>query len=245
MAADNNDKVFDVSKPGKTTASASGRPLIIGHKSMLKDPMMKEEVKLTDGSAPDQNAPTEPEDKPSGSPKLPEVVDETATKAPSSNKIQIKPVSEESETLPKSSKKVDEPSVNDSISDEAPAPDEEGSEEDKTDEVEAKDTIESDDSKSSSEAGEVAAVAAEAESEKKVEQESKQEAAQKIALEKLIEEKKYVVPIGQKQRKKRSLRNVLLGIVLILVLGALLADVLLDSGLVKSTIKPPIRIINR
>ena len=39
---DVSKKVFDIAKPGKTAASASSRPLIIGHKPMLKDPMVND-----------------------------------------------------------------------------------------------------------------------------------------------------------------------------------------------------------
>ncbi|MGF7228640.1 MAG: hypothetical protein ACQR33_01515 [Candidatus Saccharibacteria bacterium] len=33
-------KVFDVSRPGKTSAGATSRPVIVGHKPQVKDPMM-------------------------------------------------------------------------------------------------------------------------------------------------------------------------------------------------------------
>lgn len=33
-------KVFDVTRPGKTTVSATSRPVIVGHKPQVKDPMM-------------------------------------------------------------------------------------------------------------------------------------------------------------------------------------------------------------
>lgn len=53
-----NKKVFDVAKPGKSAPDASSRPIIIGHKPMIQDPMM---------SAPAAHV-TEPEDKPSSAP---------------------------------------------------------------------------------------------------------------------------------------------------------------------------------
>lgn len=37
---DETKKVFDVSKPGETAASASSRPVIVGHKTLLQDPMV-------------------------------------------------------------------------------------------------------------------------------------------------------------------------------------------------------------
>jgi hypothetical protein len=39
---DTGNKVFDVMRPGKTTASATSRPVIVGHKPQVKDPMMAE-----------------------------------------------------------------------------------------------------------------------------------------------------------------------------------------------------------
>ena len=35
-------KVFDVMRPGKTAASATSRPVIVGHKPQIKDPMMSD-----------------------------------------------------------------------------------------------------------------------------------------------------------------------------------------------------------
>lgn len=39
---DTGNKVFDVMRPGKTTAPATSRPVIVGHKPQVKDPMMAE-----------------------------------------------------------------------------------------------------------------------------------------------------------------------------------------------------------
>jgi hypothetical protein len=52
MPANANDKqVFDVAKPGKTAASATSRPVIVNHGSLLKDPMMSGE-KSTESPKP-------------------------------------------------------------------------------------------------------------------------------------------------------------------------------------------------
>lgn len=40
---DGNPKVFDISKPHKTTPSASSRPIIVGHHPIMADPMVLEE----------------------------------------------------------------------------------------------------------------------------------------------------------------------------------------------------------
>lgn len=43
-------KVFDVTRPGKMAASATSRPVIVGHKPLVKDPMVaEEEQELMDG----------------------------------------------------------------------------------------------------------------------------------------------------------------------------------------------------
>lgn len=39
---DHQKKVFDVSRPGKAVAGATSRPVIVGHKPQIKDPMMSE-----------------------------------------------------------------------------------------------------------------------------------------------------------------------------------------------------------
>lgn len=39
---DSPQKVFDVSRPGKTSPGSTSRPVIVGHKPQVKDPMMSE-----------------------------------------------------------------------------------------------------------------------------------------------------------------------------------------------------------
>ncbi len=38
--SDDENKVFDVSKPGKTTADPTSRPVILGHGPVGEDPMV-------------------------------------------------------------------------------------------------------------------------------------------------------------------------------------------------------------
>lgn len=40
MAEENKDGVFDVSKPGENPPNSTSRPVIVGHKPMVKDPMV-------------------------------------------------------------------------------------------------------------------------------------------------------------------------------------------------------------
>ena len=67
---DSDKKVFDVAKPGETAADASSRPVIVGHKNLLKDPMVKDNAasELNEGEAPTKQEELDSDDKPSGSP---------------------------------------------------------------------------------------------------------------------------------------------------------------------------------
>ncbi len=84
-------KIFDIAKPGKTVAEASGRPVIVGHKNMLKeDPMViKRGILATDIMSHDS------EDRPSGSPADAEAgVPIKPAKEPSLATIKIEPLSD-------------------------------------------------------------------------------------------------------------------------------------------------------
>lgn len=50
--SDNSKKAIDVAKPGKTSPDASSRPVIVTHKPMIKDPMMKDEAAETPQAQP-------------------------------------------------------------------------------------------------------------------------------------------------------------------------------------------------
>lgn len=50
--SDNSKKAIDVAKPGKTSPDASSRPVIVTHKPMIKDPMMKDEAAETPPEQP-------------------------------------------------------------------------------------------------------------------------------------------------------------------------------------------------
>ncbi len=70
-----------------------------------------------------------------------------------------------------------------------------------------------------------------------------EEAAKKEAIQKLIEDKKYAVPITH-NKSHRSTRQFAITFVLVLVVGLLAIDLLIDAGIIKSGIKPPINLIN-
>lgn len=78
-------KVFDVARPGKSAASATSRPVIVGHKPQVKDPMMsdhEQDRSLMDGKKKVSVAPVAAQDDTSA-PELPaSKPDELAEKTP-------------------------------------------------------------------------------------------------------------------------------------------------------------------
>ncbi len=270
-----SNKVFDVAKPGETAPPSTAKPVIVGHKSMLKDPMMKDEgvVTLTADTDQEQKVEQEPDDKPSGTP--PTAREAGPTTAPTLSRIKIQPLGNQAaEDKPKKRTKLqikssDESENNgtgkatDSITDEpaqakVPATKGQTTNNDDAEETASEENPEPVDSDSEQDtetqtsssttntAAEINAVTNQTIAQKKATKEAEENAAKQAALEKVIESKKYYVPIGEKTRKKRSMRNILLGLLLIIVLGALLFDALLDAGFVHyKNLTPPIRIINR
>ncbi len=311
---DQSKKVFDVAKPGKSAPSASGRPVIIGHKNMLKDPMVKDNEVSDLSSTEDQKSSIlPPEDKPSGGPMLPPNADEAEpTTAPTVSRIKILPISdskksnsskeekpeektseedltkmEEGESITVSKKSAPEgpAEIEDSIGDESteeptkedepekpteeaepekepeqeePKPEESSEKEEtdtKTEESSDNDTKEKSEVKpkedtlaqeSSSDSAEVETVAATAqtESDKKMEKEAQELAAKKTAVDKLVTEKKYFVPIGEKKRRRNNLKWVLF-LFLFILLAAGVAYLLIDAGIIKANIDLPYHIFKQ
>src|SRR3989344_1198355 len=282
---DESKKVFDVAKPGKTAASASSRPLIIGHKTLLQDPMVtrtplpskakkikpdssdlgidetasgepEEEIKLLTPPETNIEPPNSAEsDKDRSSEEIEDSEDMVPAEhieiiktkepdepkpeedSPKPDKIEVPTESDDaSESV--EVKKIEKPKelavteeddqnqpVNDSISDEPePAPQETISD------LEAKLTVSdksedktSEDDKKKNKSGKKSDDAAEAGSD--------------AAYQKLIYDKTYFVPIGDKKRK-RSMRRLLLLIILLLIVAIGVANVLIDNGTIKTDIEP-------
>lgn len=61
-------QVMDVSKPGKTPADASARPIIVGHKMLVQDPMVTETAEKTEETVTEAVAEVETDEKPPVSP---------------------------------------------------------------------------------------------------------------------------------------------------------------------------------
>lgn len=349
---DDTDKVFDVSKPGKTPAAASGRPLIIGHKPMMKDPMVKDAAAtdMDEDQTVKIDQPLE-EDIPSGSPPLPAPDDmpsleaENEQEAPSEARLIINPPDEKtgektgektdpdkSDTADKSEPteteddskvevKVTKSAAKTEIKDDKDAsiaPDDKSSDatvvpvasavkkpktevgemtlepinknvkpeetkpsddkgtkdstdsdadvikitkEDTTEPAKTEDTSTEKPEEAAEDAGDAEdgeaktggdaaksdsdnevndeGTPADIEAQKKAEEAAKAEAAKQAQIDKLIANKQYFVPIGEKTRKRRSLKNTLTGIFLILLLGAALAYLMADVGIIKTKIKLP------
>lgn len=70
-----------------------------------------------------------------------------------------------------------------------------------------------------------------------------EEAAKKEAVEKLIAEKKYFVPITH-TKSHRSKRQFILTFVLVLVVGLFAINLAIDAGVIKTNINPVVNLIN-
>lgn len=205
------DKVFDVAKPGDSAASPTSRPVIVGHGSGLKqDPMVK-----SDDAEADKN--------------------EEATAPLLTDKKVIKPITESLEA-PKQEEKPKEPEL-----EEAKEESTDTRQQDQDDNPAEKDEDYSEDqaeANKSESAGDAAvdALAQEVNSKKesaKAEEEAKKKQAE---IDKLVAEKKYVVPIGEEAHHKSH--TLLYLFILILVLVVVFLNFAIDAGLIDIGVKP-------
>lgn len=217
--ADNDEptskKVFDVTKPGKTVAPAGSRPVIIGHKNMLKDPMVKDTdvSELTEGTKKDKPNDLPPEDIPSGSPAPPPPKEsEEIHDTPTIGQVKIQPRGEDEQaTKPEEPVKseTNEADQQNTIEDESKpqeadeAKEEETNTEDKQADKPESSTVNTDGANHT-------------EAQKQAEKQSQASQAKQASLEKLIAEQKYFVPVG-KTRSRRSMSLILIVVVIIVV----------------------------
>lgn len=257
---DNTKKVFDISHPGKTTPSATSRPVIVTNRPIMKDPMMSE-----------GNAPTEAAENPQ----------EGQALSHTASKIKIKPLSEAAadeeptKETPKDSSGITIVSADDASADEAtgvtdePKPADTPPAEDETtkpdDASAGADTEEDSPAKQEDEApkpanvtndpgptepstppatndapappksGDAAKPAIDTEA---AEAEAKKQAERQAELEKIIESQKYALPINT-VKKRRATRALLVSVLLLLVIGVAAADLAMDAGVLHvSGVKP-------
>lgn len=242
----NSKKFFDVAKPGKTMPSSSSRPAIVGHRTLLKDPMMTEEMTNEETNNTDEKAPVS-----TSVPKLQPLTDaekETAqsTETPdSSEKAKPEPEPQKADikkTAPETSKSDKQPAVEEESTpkpDSEPANTEEKADDAPDNPAEAEPSSEeSDNSKES----EPESATTKKEADKLAEKAAAEAAAKQEALEKVIADKTYFLPIGQKKRRRSAGRSILvLGLIILLLLA--FGYLAVDSGMVKTTLfEPPIRL---
>lgn len=188
-AAKDKKPVMDVSKPGKSPADATTRPIITGHE-MIKDPMVTEDKAPMEGVTEDVPG-SDTEEKPMTSP---------------IGKKVIQPLSADEEKP----EQTEEPAQEEKPEEEKAESSEEKSEEKKEEAPVTEDAV-------------VDAVLDQVGDKKEETKESEEERKRQEIVDKLVEDKKYFVPIGQ-VHKRRNNR------IALLVLGALL-PVLVGLGL--------------
>ena len=213
MATEETKKVMDVAKPGTSTPDIGSKPMVIGHKSMASDPMVAQtkSVELPKEEAPQLTEATKVTITP---PNNDLKADDNAENIEEKSKI-TEPV--ETETQPEESEKGKEQEVKEESQPDA-------------DKDKAAENKEEDDKKTpeAKKAEEDKAAA-----DKALEQEEH--------LQKLIEEKKYFVPI--KQAKNTSARTFLVSFVIVAIIGVIIVVALIDAGVLDLGIKLPFNIL--
>ena len=203
------NKTMDISKPGKTTPDTSSRPVLITHRPMVQDPMVK-----------DNTAPSDISDKKEeGS-----VVHGEKTIEPVTSQLV-----EDAESSEVSSEidEIKEPEVLDSIDDAK----------NNISVTNARPEKSETDSEQAEEEAIVGAVADQAtEDKRKDNKESDSEKAKQANIQKLIDDKTFFVKVGQVSRRRK--RRILLAFVVVfaILVGGYLA---VDAGLIKTSAQLP------
>lgn len=179
-------QITDIKKPGNTPAAATSRPIIVGHGSPLKDPMVTS----------DTPEPTKPEEK----------VMRTTGKT-------VQPLSE---------------------------PKAEAAKESTTDEKPAEESAPTSDAAISDQAV-VDAVVERAGDKKKDNKEAEELHKRLEHVEKLVDSKKYFVPIDVAAKKRTHRIELALTIIFLLVVGGALY--VIDAGLIETSIKLPFDLV--
>jgi hypothetical protein len=219
MAA-TKDGAVDEDKSGKDAEDANTSPLIIGHRPILKkDPVVTANSAVIELDPPPGNTPEE------------------------AAQPEVKPTKELKLDVPKDledSNQADKVAVRVETAAKKPEPDMPAKTEDKKpEEPEPAEIKDNKNEVPASESPEAAANAAKEITDKQAQAET----AQNEAYQKLLDQKKYFVPIDEKKRQ-RSILTWSLTLVVVIVLIALLVDLMIDAGIIKTSVKPPISIFN-
>lgn len=260
------NKVMDVAKPGKTAPDASGRPLIVGHQPMVKDPMMSNPTAPADDlvQKEDQKSMTshtgltiQPG---SSSDATPDSKDQTETtpevgdKLPPESKPADAPILPDSfiqdnsspkDEIPQKDTKENKPVVQESREPEQEAPDKPKVEEvPKPAETQPEDKEETDDSSaepSGDDAAAVDAVASEAGAKKQPTGPTDEEKAKQTALDNAIASKQYFVPISR--AKSRGVSHMITVALVVALLLAIAVELAIDSGVLNVNVPPVVDLI--
>jgi hypothetical protein len=235
--ANNDKKFFDVSKPGKAMPPSSSRPTIVGHRTILKDPMVNADV---DAGLENSAKPADPQEEKS-----------VSTTAPTLKPISVSHVQDDSSLSEDTKTKDVEPVVSDTVevdntTEPEPTPKDETSEPSAKDEsaTTSKNTdknAQSSDTTSDDITAEAEAVVTKGQETKEANKAAEALAARVAAAEKLIADKTYFVPVGPHQ-KKHSKKRASMVVVICLIGIILLAYLAIDSGMIKADIDLPVRL---
>lgn len=221
---DKPSKLFDVAKPGETPATATSRPIIVSHSSMIKkDPMVREPVS--------ESETTDPADTPEefqiaiqthSAAKISPLKEEEIDEEPAEN-IPAEPPAKEEEAPEAEETKL--PETDPEKAAKNPSEEDQKLEEEKPDE-----SVKSETGTVDALVGQVTA--------KREEQKQKEEAEAKVReIEKVIESKEFYVPIGQESRR-RSAHRILAVLLLLVVLSAAGANFAIDAEMLDLGVSP-------
>ncbi len=205
----------------------------------------------------DDKKPTVDEDTPSEStkgtaiPAVKEIIeadDKDESKEDDSKEVEAAPLEAKPEKVIQPTKSIDKTEDKDETRGDEDKPDDTDKEEnddtdtvdkseDKTDEKDEDDSDSKPKTNPDGSDGLVDELAKKAANKKHEDQEEKELKAHQEKMDKLVESKKYFLPIGQVTRRRKD-RNLLLAVLLILILCIVGANFAVDAGLIKTDIKP-------
>ena len=218
-------KFFDVSHPGKSTPSSTSRPTIVGHHTILQDPMV--------------NADHENE----------EAVTNTSALVNRTSITNIVP-SDEAVAGYNSTEKIEdtsEPSVEDvkdKVEDEPQVEADTETEKPKTEETELIEPESKEPAEETSDIQMQSTDGTNTEEQKKAEKETKEDIEKQEAITKLIADKTYFAPIAGNKGNSAK-RNFVMPIIVALVVVFVAGYLVIDSGIIKTSVKLPVSFFNK